>query len=72
MQSTATEAAGHGALVLTGEAGQGKTHLFCDSAQRAVDAGRPAILILGGQLSGRSVWSEIADRLVSAKLARKC
>lgn len=63
LQSGATEAACHGALLLTGDAGQGKTHLFCDAAQRAVNDGRPAIVLLGGQLSGRHVWSEIADRL---------
>ena len=63
LESTATKATGHGALLLTGEAGQGKTHLFCDAGQRAVNAGRPAIVLLGGQFSGRRVWSEIADRL---------
>ena len=63
LENTATQAADHGALLLTGEAGQGKTHLFCDVAQRAVDAGRPAIVLLGGQFSGRRVWSEISDRL---------
>ncbi len=63
LEGTATKATGHGALLLTGEAGQGKTHLFCDAGQRAVNAGRPAIVLLGGQFSGRRVWSEIADRL---------
>ena len=63
LESTATKAASHGALLLTGDAGQGKTHLFCDAAQRAVNASRPAIVLLGGQFSGRQVWSEIADRL---------
>ena len=63
LKSTSTKAANCGALLLTGGAGQGKTHLFCDAGQRAVGARRPAILILGGQLSGRQVWSEIADRL---------
>ena len=63
MQSEASVAAESGALVLTGEAGQGKTHLFCDVAQRATDAGRPAILLLAGRLSGRRLWHEIADQL---------
>ena len=62
LQSSATTAATHGALLLTGEAGQGKTHLFCDTAQRAIDAGRPAIVIFGGRLSGRQVWSEISTQ----------
>ena len=63
LKGTSTKAANCGALLLTGEAGQGKTYLFCDAAQRAVNAGRPAIVLLGGQFSGRRVWSEIADRL---------
>ena len=63
MRGKATEAAARGALLLTGDAGQGKTHLFCHAANRAVDAGQPAILLLGGQFTGRNVWSEIAERL---------
>ena len=63
LQSGASTAAERAALVLTGEAGQGKTHLFCDAAKRATDAGRPAIVLLAGRLSGRRVWHEIADQL---------
>ena len=63
LRSGASRAAEHGALLLTGEAGQGKTHLFCDAATRAVAAGQPAIVLLAGRLSGRQVWSEIANQL---------
>ena len=63
LRSGATEAARHGALLLTGEAGQGKTHLFCDVGQRAVQANRPAVVLLGGRFSGRQVWSDIAEQL---------
>ena len=63
LQSEATAAAECGALLLTGEAGQGKTHLFCDAAKRAVAAGQPAVVLLAGRLSGRHVWSEIANQL---------
>ena len=63
LQSGASLAAESGALVLKGEAGQGKTHLFCDAAKRATDAGRPAILLFAGRLSGRRVWHEIAEQL---------
>ena len=59
----ASEAAANGALLLEGSAGQGKTHLFCDVGDRAVKAGQPAVVILGGSLSGRDVWSEIAKQL---------
>ena len=61
--SSATEAATCGALLLKGEAGQGKTHLFCDAARRAVETDQPAIVLLGGRLSGRHVWSEIGEQL---------
>ena len=61
--SDASRAAASGALLLTGSAGQGKTHLFCDVGGRAVKAKRPAAVILGGSLSGRNVWSEIAGQL---------
>ena len=63
LRSGVSEAAERGALLLTGEAGQGKTHLFCDAAERAVEARQPAIVILAGRLSGRHVWSEIAVQL---------
>ena len=63
LHSRATKAAERGALLLTGEAGQGKTHLFCDAAERAVAARQPAIVVLAGRLSGRHVWSEIANLL---------
>ena len=63
LRSDATDAARHGALLLTGEAGQGKTHLFCDVGQRAIQAKRPAIVLLGGRFSGRQVWSNIAEQL---------
>ena len=63
LRSDATDAARHGALLLTGEAGQGKTHLFCDVGQRAIQANRPALVLLGGRFSGRQVWSDIAEQL---------
>ena len=59
----ASKAAANGALLLKGSAGQGKTHLFCDVGARAIKAEQPAAVILGGSLSGRNVWSEIAEQL---------
>lgn len=63
LSSHASKAAANGALLLKGEAGQGKTHLFCDVGKRAVEAGQPAVVILCGALSGRHIWSEIAQQL---------
>ena len=59
----ASKAAANGALLLEGSAGQGKTHLFCDVGARAIKVGQPAVVIFGGSLSGRNVWSEIAEQL---------
>ena len=60
--SDASKAAASGALLLVGPAGQGKTHLFCDMGDRSVKARHPAAVILGGNLTGRNVWSEIASQ----------
>ncbi|KKZ12827.1 MAG: hypothetical protein TE42_02750 [Candidatus Synechococcus spongiarum SP3] len=63
LSSSASQAAANGTLLLKGEAGQGTTHLFCDMGDRAVAVGQPAVVILCGSLSGRHVWSEIAEQL---------
>ena len=63
LNSDAMAAASHGALILTGEGGQGKTHLFCDASQRAINEGQPAAVVLAGQMSGRQVWTEMAVQL---------
>lgn len=63
LEGGAAKAAELGALLMTGEAGQGKTHLFCDAGKRAIEADRPAVVLLGGGFSGRDVWGDIAKRL---------
>lgn len=63
LRSGAGEAAAKGALFLTGEAGQGKTHLLCDVGERSVAHDRPAAVLLGGRLSGRRFWSDCAEYL---------
>ena len=63
LKESASEAAATGALVVLGEAGQGKTHLFCDVARNAIESSRPAALILGGRLVGRDPWQGIATLL---------
>jgi hypothetical protein len=63
LRAGAAQAAERGALLLTGEAGQGKTHLLCDVGERAISEDRPAIVLLGGQLSGSRFWSDCAERL---------
>lgn len=68
LNSGAAMAAAQGALLLTGDAGQGKTHLLCDAGERALAAGRPALVFLGGRLSGRHFWSDCADILGLAQV----
>jgi len=38
------------AMLLWGDAGQGKTHLLCDTGVQALNRGQPAVVILGQQL----------------------
>lgn len=45
--SDITAACNQGALLLTGEAGTGKTHLFCDMAKHRLDNSLPTIILLG-------------------------
>ena len=63
IQSNTAKAADTGVIVLSGDAGQGKTHLFCEVSRRAIENGQPAVLIFGGRMSGRDVWSEVAKQL---------
>ena len=63
LRTDASAAASRGALILTGGAGQGKTHLLCDTVQRAVEAGDPAVVLFGARFSGHQLWSDIAHQL---------
>lgn len=59
-------------LLLTGEAGRGKSHLLADACSEQVSRGRPAVLLLGGHFVEGEVWSQIRSQLdlpvhVSAK-----
>jgi hypothetical protein len=63
LDSPAACAAERGALLMTGDAGQGKTHLLCDTGAKAAAAGRPAAVLLAGAFSGRRVWADVAEQL---------
>lgn len=45
-------------LIVTGEAGTGKSHLLAAEANRAVSAGRPALLFLGQQFGQGNPWDQ--------------
>ncbi|MGW4371544.1 hypothetical protein ACWEKT_38515 [Nocardia takedensis] len=63
IDSMVARAAREGAVVITGAAGQGKTHLLVDTALTLVGEDHPAVLVLGGHLSGNQVLGEIAYSL---------
>jgi hypothetical protein len=63
LTSPASRAAETGTLLLTGAAGQGKTHLFCDAVERALDSDRLAVVLLGQQFRGTNVFDDLAARL---------
>lgn len=62
LRAAATQAARDGRVLMTGRAGVGKTHLFCDVASRRVSAGRPTVVVLGQDFeAGKPVLRQIGD-----------
>jgi len=50
-------------LLLVGDAGTGKTHLFSDAASQSVNDGSPAVLLIGGQFRDEEPWAQILQML---------
>jgi hypothetical protein len=50
-------------LLLVGDAGTGKSHLFCDVAKHRVEAGLPTVLLLGENFTNEEPWSQITKML---------
>jgi hypothetical protein len=50
-------------LLLTGEAGSGKTHLLCETASTLLKEGAPAIFLMGDQFNNEEPWSQIVKLL---------
>ena len=60
----ACQYANTGLLVLTGDAGTGKTHLLCDTAKRRLDTHAPTVLLMGQRfLSTASPWTQTLQQL---------
>lgn len=51
------------ALLLVGEAGTGKTHLFCDVAKRRTTLKAPTVLLSGNHFKDDEPWSQIIRQL---------
>ncbi|HMN14000.1 MAG TPA: hypothetical protein PKD55_16920 [Bellilinea sp.] len=50
-------------MLLVGDAGTGKTHLFCDIAKKRLEAGLPTVLLVGEWFDSGEPWSQIIQHL---------
>ncbi len=50
-------------LLVTGEAGVGKSHLLADVAQHHIARDFPAVLVLGGSFVDGEIWRQVGDQL---------
>jgi len=60
---SAAKAANTPYLLLSGDAGQGKTHLLCDVSRRDCSEGAPRILLHGMHFRKGDPWPQILERL---------
>ncbi len=51
------------ALLIIGNAGTGKTHLFCDLALQRICSGKPTILLLGEHFKDDEPWKQVNQLL---------
>ena len=51
------------ALLVTGEAGSGKSHLLADACDHAIREGQPAVMVLGSKLPDAEPWEAILKDL---------
>lgn len=61
--SNSAKASNKKALLIIGEAGMGKTHLFCDIAKRRLEEGWPTIILLGQHFNQSEPWTQILQQL---------
>lgn len=51
-------------VILTGDAGSGKTHLLCDLAQQRINKGRPTVVLMGQRfLDTSDPWTQALQQL---------
>ncbi|MGO9571332.1 MAG: NACHT domain-containing protein [Desulfomonilaceae bacterium] len=61
--------ANHRVLLVSGQAGAGKTHLFCDVAKKRLEKGLPTVLLLGEKFAAaRNPWTQITEHLHLKKM----
>ena len=57
-------------MILSGDAGTGKTHLLCDVARQRIVAGRPTVLLMGHRfVSNDAPWSQALQQLDLARMS---
>ncbi|MFC1746893.1 hypothetical protein ACFLZR_00990, partial [Candidatus Neomarinimicrobiota bacterium] len=62
-QSSEVNSAITGALLITGDAGQGKTHLLCDIAEKRYESGLSTILLHGNHFYSGDPWNQVLTNL---------
>ena len=63
IESEMAKVASKPAMLLCGEAGTGKTHLFADAAKNHLESGCPTILLLGIRFAKGEPWSQMLRML---------
>ncbi|PZM84741.1 MAG: hypothetical protein DKT66_08950 [Candidatus Melainabacteria bacterium] len=63
IETVAAEVTEYKALLITGQAGSGKTHILCDFAKQRVNAGLPTVLLYGEQFKDEDPWQQICTQL---------
>lgn len=63
LDSTAGQAFQSRFYFLLGPAGSGKTHLFLDATRRALEDGRPAVVLFGARFGMGNLWESVCDQL---------
>lgn len=61
--SDSAQATNKGALLFLGDAGTGKTHLYCDIAKRRLDDSLPTVILLGQHFNDGEPWFQVMQRL---------
>lgn len=63
VRDTGAELVNTPALLVTGPAGIGKTHLLCDVARERLDADRPTVTLLGQHFANQEPWTQVLRQL---------
>lgn len=71
LEGVEVQLANSSTMLLTGEAGKGKTHLFCDVARQRNKVNAPTILLLAEQFGRGNIWRQLAKSLDLANCSKQ-